>query len=872
MLKKGISLRVIIIVMASFLVILPVVVFGIIELKIAGGRASIDARNMIRNDILTTQRNIGTIFEGAQTKVKSDLALADYILNSSGDIYLDNEHSVKFNAENQISKELSELEIPSMMAGSQSIAHNYTIVDKVYNQVGGTSTIFQVIPEGLLRISTNVLKEDSFRAVGTYIPNNSPVYKTVMNGDTFYGRAYVVNAWYITAYQPIFDSKDTIIGALYVGVKESPFKKKIFTNLMQKKLGNNGYYEIVDKLGYYEMPHDIKLYGKNVFDIKDTDGNNFMRSLVDSAVKLESGELGDLSYNWRESNEEVARERTSSFVYFKPWNWAIIANIYNDDLVRERVGEDLLRIGIIIAVFSIIGIILAIFIARAISDPLVHTQHSVERISSGNFTKSINIRTGVKELKLLGNSVDSELIPKISNIINEIQNSVEISGNISKIMQNYSKDAGDISSRLHKDIVNVDAEMGSLNNQISEVSSAVSEILATIENLVMHIDGQSSAVSQTSAAIEEMTASINSIARIASEKSDSTNSLKDTVETGRKKVSVSNEQIKNISTDVDNMMDIIGVINSIAAQTNLLAMNAAIEAAHAGEYGLGFAVVADEIRKLAESTSSNAKIISNSLKEAVGKMGMVLNSGEESEKAFKAVAQEVTQFINALIEITQSTNEVSEGNREILSAIDSLMQISQEISNGSSEIKLSSEDINNAVNTIKQASETVVEKVSNVKTGLGDITSAQEDIIKTVDWNDTNLGEVEKNISFFDLMDSVETNKLNLYITDILVHHQGWMADASRAIGGSLKLDVKKVSNYESCKLGIWLYGEGRDTFGGNKHFQSIVENHKEFHLAIVNLANNLENSNMSDVFINYNQIRNNFQSIVTDFRTLLNV
>ena len=550
-------------------------------------------------------------------------------------------------------------------------------------------------------------------------------------------------------------------------------------------------------------------------------------------------------------------------------------SVETENLVRERASEDLLRIISIIAIFLILGIVLAFFIARAISGPLIYTQQAVAGISGGNLTRLIKIKSGVKEIKLLGNSIDTKLIPKISNTIKEIHNSVEISSNINNIMKNYSKDAEGITKRINDDVGRIDKEMISLDNQINEVSSAVIEILATIENLVSHIDGQSSAVSQTSSAIEEMTASINSIAKIANDKSASTQGLLQTVSTGRDKVSVSNNQIKDISTDVENMMDIISVINSIASQTNLLAMNAAIEAAHAGEYGKGFAVVADEIRKLAESTASNAKVISTSLKEAVGKMGSVLDAGNESEKAFKNVAEEVNDFVNAFSEISQSTNEVAEGNREILKAVDSLMQISQEISEGSAEIKHSSEDINNSMNTIQGSAESVVKEVSTVNTRVAEIHGAMGAIVETVLWNSDSIGTIEKDINYFSLNEGSELldkSKLNLYITDIIFHHQSWLADASEALDGNHTLDIERAKHFESCKLGTWLYGEGEQLFSGNDIFNTIVEYHKSFHLVLVDIANNLENGDIDTAFDNYRKIRSLFKDIVSGFKSLLSV
>lgn len=877
--NKGLSLKIIILTMSVLMAAVPVIIFGIIELDVAARRASADAQDFIENDILATQRNIQNTFIDVQEKVKSNLLLAEITLHSSGDIYLDMDNIVEMEIKNPVSNESSQILLPVMMAGEQVLNKNYNIVDEIHNYVGGTATIFQVTPDGLLRISTNVLDENFSRVVGTYISKDSDIYNTVMNGDTFFGRTSILNTWYITAYAPMTNQEGFIIGVLYVGIEEAPYKKKVFIDLAQKVLGNSGYYEIVNSSGKYEMYQDgginrFESINKSIVNVADADGENILKKMIDSAVNLYSGEIGTLKHNWKESEDGGSRERTSTYVYFKPWNWIVIANIYNDDLVRERVGEDLIRIVLIIVIFSVIGIFTAIFLAHSIAGPLIYTQNSVERISSGNFANLINIRTRVKELKLLGNSLDTELIPKISRIVKEILNSVAISGNINKIMQNYSKDAERISGKINYDVDNIEKDMASLDNQILEVSSAASEILATIENLVSQVSNQSSAVTETSAAMEEMTASINSIARIAAEKSDSTRVLIATVENGRNKVSISNEQIKNISTDVDNMMDIIGVINGVAAQTNLLAMNAAIEAAHAGEYGMGFSVVADEIRKLAESTALNAKVISNSLKEAVTKMDIVLNAGEESEKAFMNVAEEVTNFVNAFTEISHSTNEVSEGNKEILNAVKSLMQISLEISDGSSEIKISSQDINKSVNTIKEASRRVVNEVLRVKTGAEEITDTQKDIIEIVEWNNRNIGNIERDMKYFKLKEDINVSRmglLNLHMTDILIHHHAWTDEAFEAMEGRHKIDINRAAEFKTCRLGKWLDGEGKELFSDNEHYNSIFKEHKGFHSEIVALVENIESGNKDAVFSNYSQIRNYYNKIVIGFRKLIN-
>ena len=150
--------------------------------------------------------HIDTAMSIAQRKVNDDLKVAHYLLYSYGQPAVSHHESITIQATNQITKNSELTTIPLMELQGEMLAYDYTVVDQIQKLVGGTATIFQIIPEGALRISTNVLKSDGTRAVGTYIPTDSPVYRTVMRGEIFYGKAYVVNAWYQTAYEPILDS------------------------------------------------------------------------------------------------------------------------------------------------------------------------------------------------------------------------------------------------------------------------------------------------------------------------------------------------------------------------------------------------------------------------------------------------------------------------------------------------------------------------------------------------------------------------------------------------------------------------------------------------------------------------------------------
>lgn len=153
----------------------------------------------------------------------------------------------KIDVLNQMTLRSHETIIQSWNFGDTEIYNNFTYVDKINSLVGGTTTIFQKIDEGYVRISTNVLKSDGSRAVGTFIPNDSPVVQTIEEGDTYIGRAFVVNDWYITAYEPIIYN-DEIVGMLYVGDKEKDLDE-LRSKLIDLKIGNSGFPFVLDQDG-----------------------------------------------------------------------------------------------------------------------------------------------------------------------------------------------------------------------------------------------------------------------------------------------------------------------------------------------------------------------------------------------------------------------------------------------------------------------------------------------------------------------------------------------------------------------------------------------------------------------------------------------
>jgi methyl-accepting chemotaxis protein len=181
-----------------------------------------------------------------QASVNISLNLARSIFHGQGALQEKTERITVMGTD-QISKLQKQFEIPTWTLGNKPLYNNFDVVDEVKKQAVEAATIFQKVDDGYLRISTNVINTDGSRAVNTYIPNSSEVVKAIESGKTFYGRAWVVNDWYLTAYEPIMIS-DEIKGMLFVGVKEKDYAmiKELFAG---KSYYSTGYPFIVSETG-----------------------------------------------------------------------------------------------------------------------------------------------------------------------------------------------------------------------------------------------------------------------------------------------------------------------------------------------------------------------------------------------------------------------------------------------------------------------------------------------------------------------------------------------------------------------------------------------------------------------------------------------
>ena len=205
----------------------------------------------------------------------------------------------------------------------------------------------------MLRITTNVAKQDGTRAIGTYIPainpdgEPNPVVATVLGGSTFTGRAYVVNAWHLASYEPIRNPSGEIVGMLYVGVPQESVAH-LRKAIMDIQVGDTGYVFVLGAKGTERGRYIISYHGQRdgemIWEAKDADGRPFIQDIVKKACETRDGRSDFVSYPWKNEGDATARLKTSAVTYYEPWDWVIGAGTYEDEFQASvRSIEQMIR-------------------------------------------------------------------------------------------------------------------------------------------------------------------------------------------------------------------------------------------------------------------------------------------------------------------------------------------------------------------------------------------------------------------------------------------------------------------------------------------------------------------------------------------------
>jgi methyl-accepting chemotaxis protein len=720
--------------MACIAALLPTLVMlllaGLQRSQISGTvRNDLDAlvQDNIRQLALDAYHSCEATNELVRQQVSYNMNVAEKMILSNGPPRLSSDRII-WRAVNQYTGATTSVSLPGLILGGarigpyNSAAETEPLVDSVQNLVGGACTIFQKMNEqgDMLRIATTVVTGGKVRAVGTFIPafhangTADPVLSTVSRGETFYGRAFVVNDWYISAYKPLLDGNRNIVGMLFVGVEQSRVAG-LRDAIMSVKVGRSGEVYVVggqDQLrGRVIIPKSGYKDGDNLWEAKDAEGRYIVQSIIGTALSLKKDDVGFERFVVTREGDTAPARVTAAIAYFQPWDWVIVADAYEAEFqgARDKLDASLDSLFRWAVIFGLVALIVALIVAfvltRKIAIPIGKITTVARQVAQGDLqsaTQSVVLSNaaGSQEsspeggLPKQGEDETGQLLRAIQTMTANLNSLV---GQVKQSSIQLVSTSTEIAAAARQQEATVNDFGASINEVVAttrEISATSQELLNTMNDVSQMAGASASLAGSGRSGLAGMEANMRRLV-------DATRSISG-------KLSVISEKTSNINS-------VVTTITKVADETNLLSLNAAIEAEKAGEYGLGFSVVAREIRRLADQTAVATLDIEQMVKEmrsavSAGVMEMekftdevrrnVAEVGKISEQLETIIGQ--VQALTPRFESVNRGMEVqAQGAEQISKAMVGLSDAARQTADSLKEFNKATEQLNEAARGLR---------------------------------------------------------------------------------------------------------------------------------------------------------------------------
>jgi len=417
-------------------------------------------------------------------------------------------------------------------------------------------------------------------------------------------------------------------------------------------------------------------------------------------------------------------------------------------LVPLEILDNSLKISAIV-IALILSLIIVFSLTHTTIRPLRDLQGKILVLAGGegDLTKKVEAerQDEVGDLALGINAFVASLCQIIGNIKIASAETQVIKGNLCQNAEDTSTAVRQITGNVGE----ISKGIAVLDERIINSSATVKQIEENIAQLNQQIENQGSAVEQSTASVNEMVSSLKNVVSITQIKEEATVQLVETTRRGGEKVNQMNRVVTNIHNSVDQISEMVTIIDDIASLTNMLSMNAAIEAAHAGNAGHGFAVVSGEIRKLAKSTEDNSRAINDVLLKISSLAEEADDAVRETDSAFVEINREVLSVSHALSEINSSTQELSVGSEQIHEAMMLLQEVSSLVREGSEEMERGASGMRIEMQNVQEISKDVRGRVGEIAEGSGLIAHSTEAMNRLADELSDNARGLDREINRF---------------------------------------------------------------------------------------------------------------------------
>jgi methyl-accepting chemotaxis protein len=485
-----------------------------------------------------------------------------------------------------------------------------------------------------------------------------------------------------------------------------------------------------------------------LYTMAPVQGNIYMFVIDGSAHVGESDEFSYLGDEDDAGSYDTAFARcwetrtitTSKPTFQDDWGW--LASIYapiitsSGDMVgiigcdfdAEQLMHDtrmaIVRQVLLAAVFLIMGLIIMLIFLRMIFRPLKSIDSILREIASGegDLTRRIDLsrKDEIGELAGCFNLTMDKIMNLVLTIKGRTSNLFTIGNELAENMNQTAASVRQITSNIQ----DIKGKTINQSASVTETDSIMERVTVNIEKLNISVEEQTSSVSQSSSAIEQMLANIGSVTQTLIRNTENVNELTAAAEEGRQGLRVVSQDIQEISKESEGLLQINSLMQTIASQTNLLSMNAAIEAAHAGEAGKGFAVVADEIRKLAENSSNQSKTISSVLKKIKNHIDLITKSTNAVLDKFQAINSRIQTVSDQEAQVRASMEEQGIGSQQILEAVSRLNELTDKVKNHSAEMLGGSREVIEESKNLAVVTREISDSMNEMDAGAEEINAA----------------------------------------------------------------------------------------------------------------------------------------------------